>query len=96
MWYRQQFLLWLSAKPLARRDPQAEPPSDILADPQSGDPQRRGFCPICGTGQMVLVDDPFLLHDIQFHGHSRAIAAPRRRVETGKKELPDDGEAWSP
>jgi len=35
---------------------QAESPSDILADPQSGDPQRRGFCPICGTGKMVLVE----------------------------------------
>jgi len=47
------------------------------------------------SGGLVLVDDPFLLRDIQFHGHLRAIAAPHRRVEPGKKELPDDGEAWS-
>ncbi len=48
------------------------------------------------SGSLALVVDPFLLHDIQFHGHSRATAAPYRRVEIGKKELPDDGEAWSP
>ena len=48
------------------------------------------------SGSLALVDDPFLLHDIQFHGHSRAVAAPHRRVEIGNKELPDDGEAWSP
>ena len=32
------------------------PPSDILADPQAGDHERRGSCPICGTGQMVLIE----------------------------------------
>jgi len=48
------------------------------------------------SGGLGLVVDPFLLHDIQFHGHSRAIAAPHQRVGIGKKELPDDGEAWSP
>lgn len=48
------------------------------------------------SGSLALVDDPLLLHDVQFHDHSRAIANPHRRVETGKKELPDDGEAWSP
>jgi len=30
--------------------------SDILADLQTGDPQRHRSCPICATGQMVLIE----------------------------------------
>jgi len=35
---------------------EAAAPSDILADLQAGDPKRPGSCPMCGTGEMVLIE----------------------------------------